>query len=147
MTDPSANDAFLRALAYGHPIWMTIAIAVAVLAARSGLAMRRSRRLRTPRAPNDRRRHLRIAKLAVALVVIGACAGPFSIVWLRGREPFETAHGLAGALALGLFIGAALLGRVLERGRGRPLDAHALLAVLALLASGVAAVTGWVLLP
>ena len=147
MNDPSASDAFLRALAYGHPVWMTIALAVAALAARSGLAMRRARLLRTPRAPDDRRRHLRIAKLAVALVVIGACGGPLSIVWLRGRAPFETAHGLAGALALGLFITAGLLGRVLERGRGRPLDAHALCGVLALLASGVAAVTGFVLLP
>lgn len=147
MSDPSASDAFLRALAYGHPLWMTIAIAVAALAARSGLRMRRARRLAAPRERSALGRHLRIAKLAVAMVMIGALGGPLSMALLRGRAPFETAHAWIGVTAFALFAGAAFLGRRLERGRARPLDAHALLGVLALLASGVAAVTGFVLLP
>ena len=87
------------------------------------------------------------AKLAVALVALGAAGGPLSMALLRDREPFETAHAWFATLALVLFLATAWLGRRLERGRGRPLDAHALLAALALLAAGVAAVTGFVLLP
>lgn len=147
MTDPSAHDPLLRALAYLHPAWMLVALATAAWAARSGLRMRRARRLGTWRDRGDRARHLRTAKLAVALVVLGAAGGPLSIVWLRGRAPFETAHALAGLVALALFVATAVLGRRLELGRGRPLDAHAMVAMLALLASGVAALTGFVLLP
>ena len=147
MSDPASHDAVTRALAYGHPLWMSVALATAALAARSGLRMRRARRLGTRRDPADRSRHLRLAKLAVVLIVFGAGGGPLSMVWLRGRAPFETAHAAVALLALGLFIATAWLGRRLERGRGRPLDAHATVAALALLCAGVAAVTGFVLLP
>ena len=66
---------------------------------------------------------------------------------LRGRDPFGTAHGWIGAIALACFLATAWLGRTLERGKGRPLDAHALLAAFALLFAGIAAITGFVLLP
>jgi nitrate reductase gamma subunit len=46
-----------------------------------------------------------------------------------------------------LFGTVALLGRRMERGDLRPREAHAVAALCALLASGVAAVTGFVLLP
>lgn len=147
MTDPGVGDAWLRALAYGHPLWMIAAIAAAAAAARSGLRMRHARRLGAPRGRDDRRRHLRVAKLAVAMLMAGAIGGPLSMVWLRDRAPFETAHAWVGLLAIALYGAAAILGRRLERGRGRPVDAHALLALLALLASGVAAIAGFVLLP
>lgn len=147
MTDLARDDAWLRLLAYGHPAWMTLAIAVAALAARSGLRMRRARRLGTARDRGDRSRHLRTAKLAVVLVVFGAAGGPLSMALLRGKAPFGTAHAFAGLLALAFYVAAAWLGRRLEHGRGRPLDAHALVALLALLASGLAAITGFVLLP
>ena len=141
------DDAWLRALAYGHPLWMTVAIALAALAARSGLRMRRARRLGTPRDRGDRSRHLRVAKLAVALVLVGAAGGPLSMAFLRGKAPFGTAHAFAGLLAVALYSAAAWLGHRLEHGRGRPLEAHGLVALLALLASGLAAITGFVLLP
>ena len=147
MSDPASRDALTRALAYGHPLWMSAALATAALAARSGLRMRRARRLGTRRDPAERGRHLHRAKLAVALVTLGAAGGPLSMALLRNREPFETAHAWFATLALVLFLATAWFGRRLERGRGRPLDAHALLAALALLAAGVAAVTGFVLLP
>ncbi len=147
MSDPASHDALTRALAYGHPLWMSVAIAMAALAARSGLRMRRARRLGERRDPGDRTRHLRIAKTAVVLITLGAGGGPLSMALLRGRDPFETAHAWIATLALVLFLSTAWLGRQLERGRGRPLDAHALLAALALLCAGVAAVTGFVLLP
>jgi len=46
-----------------------------------------------------------------------------------------------------LFIAVAILGRRLELHRGRPVDAHAILAGLAVLAAAVAVVAGLVLLP
>jgi hypothetical protein len=64
-----------------------------------------------------------------------------------GSDPFETAHGWIGAAAIVLCVSAAWLGRRLERGRSRAVDAHALLALLAVLAAGVAALAGFVLLP
>jgi hypothetical protein len=126
---------------------MGASIACAALALRSGLALRRARHGRGRRGPDDVRRHLARAKPAVIAIALGAGGGPLSMALLRGRAPFESAHGWIGALALALFAATALLGRRLERGRGRPLDAHALAAVLALLAAGLAAATGIVLLP
>jgi len=147
VSDPASHDALTRALAYGHPLWMSAALASAALAARSGLRMRRARRLGARRDPAERGRHLRRAKLAVVLVALGAAGGPLSMALLRDREPFETAHAWFATLALVLFLVTAWLGRRLERGRHRALDAHALSAALALLAAGIAAVTGFVLLP
>lgn len=134
-------------LVYAHPLWMTAALATAALAARAGLRMRRARRGFAARDPADRVRHLRTAKVAVVAIVFGAAGGPLSMAWLRDRTPFETAHGFVGLLALALFIATALLGRRLERGRSRSIETHALVAALALLAAGVAAITGFVLLP
>jgi hypothetical protein len=147
MDDPSAHDPLMRLLAFGHPLWMSVSIAIAVLAARSGLRMRSARRLGTRRDPTARTLHLRRAKLAVSLIAIGFAGGPLSMAFLRGRDPFETAHAFVATLALALFVATALIGRRLERGRSRSLDLHALVAALALLAAGVAAMTGWVLLP
>jgi hypothetical protein len=147
VTDPSAHDPLTRLLAFGHPLWMSVSIAIAVFAARSGLQMRNARRLGTRRNATTRSRHLRTAKLAVALIAIGFTSGPLSMALLRGRDPFETAHAWIATLALGLFATAALIGRRLERGRSQARDVHALVAALALLAAGVAAMTGWVLLP
>ncbi len=134
-------------LVYGHPLWMTAALLTAALAARSGLAMRRARRGVAPRDPRNRAVHLRTAKLAIVAIVVGAAGGPLSMAWLRDRAPFETAHAFVGSLALALFLATAWLGRRLEHGRSRSHETHALLAALALLAGGVAAITGFVLLP
>lgn len=147
MRDPSSDDALLRALAYIHPIWMVATLALAGAALRTGLRMRSARRRRARRERGALQRHLRLAKTAVAMAVIGFAAGPVSMFWLRGRDPFGTAHSLAGITALLLFLVTGILGRRLERGRGRPLDAHALVATLALLTGAVSAVTGFVLLP
>jgi len=126
---------------------MAISIGFAARALRSGLAMRRARHRRCTRHPGDVRRHLARAKPAVLLVLVGFAGGPISMAWLRGRAPFESAHGRIGLVAAALFAATALLGRRLERGRGRPLEAHAVLALCALLAAGLAAATGIVLLP
>jgi uncharacterized membrane protein len=134
-------------LAYAHPLWMSLALVTAALAARSGLRMRSARRLGTRRDPAERARHLRLAKLAVVAIAIGAAGGPLSMHWLRDRPVFETAHGFVATLALALFVATAWIGRGLERGARRDADVHALVAALTLLAGGVAALTGFVLLP
>jgi hypothetical protein len=134
-------------LAWGHPLWMALSLGTAVLAARSGLRMRRARLGVAVRDRADRARHVRLAKIAVVAIVFGAGGGPLSMYWLRDRAPFRTAHAFVGLVALALFVAAAWLGRRLERGQSRARDVHALLAALALLAGGVAAITGFVLLP
>jgi hypothetical protein len=126
---------------------MTGALLVCGLALRSGMAMRRSRRFRTRRAPGLREKHLAMAKPAVAAIVLGFIAGPASSLWLRDWEPLRTFHAWIGIAAGALFIAAMLLGRRLEGGRSRAFDTHALLGLLAMLAALVAFVAGFVLLP
>jgi hypothetical protein len=147
VSDPSPDCDWRGVLAYGHPLWMIASLALTVVAARSGLRMRNARRLGVRRDPDDRGRHLRIAKLGVALVAIGWVGGPLSMALLRDRAPFDTAHAWIATTTLGLFVATAVLGRGLEQGRHRRLDAHALVAMASLLAAGVAAITGFVLLP
>jgi hypothetical protein len=127
---------------------MALSLACLLLALRAGLALRRAR-LRATRsdAPALRRRHLAFVKPAVAALAVGFAGGPLSMLWLRGRDPFETAHALIGVTALALLLAAAWMGRRLERGRSRARDAHALLGVLAALFACAAAAAGLVLLP
>jgi hypothetical protein len=150
--DPTGHDTLYRWLAYGHPAWMLIAIAMAVLALRAGLALRRARLARLPRAADARARHAKLGKVAVTLIVLGFLAGPLSMWLLRGRAPYETAHAFLATFAAALFASVAILGRRLERGSARSrsrrmVDAHAALALLATLAAAVAFATGFVLLP
>jgi hypothetical protein len=134
-------------LAYLHPVWMLLSIGLAVFTLRAGLALRRARRGVAPRDPRMRRRHLRLARPAVALVLVGFLGGPISAVALRGWEPFTTFHGVLGLAVAALFAAAALVGRRLERGRSRAFEAHARLGALAVLGAALAAVAGFVLLP
>lgn len=94
-----------------------------------------------------RAQHLRIAKPAVGMLLIGAVAGPFSWVFLRGGEPLETFHGWVGLAAAALLGSAALLGRRLELGRSRAFDVHALVGALAVLLAALAAMAGLAILP
>lgn len=126
---------------------MLASLVLAFAALRTGLALRRARRGRTRRDPAQRARHLRLAKPAIWLVLAGFAGGPLSMALLRAEPPFGTLHAFAGLVAAALFAGTAIAGWRLERGRGRPRDAHALLGVLALLAAAAAAIAGFVLLP
>jgi hypothetical protein len=125
---------------------MVASIALAAFALRAGLALRRARVVRARPAPTARARHLRFAKPAVVVVTIGFLAGPLSMWWLRDRAPFDTLHALLGTLAAGLFVATGLLGRRLERGGSRAVEAHGRLGLLALLAAAAAAFAGFVLL-
>ncbi len=126
---------------------MVGSILLAVAALRAGLALRRSRRGLARRDPAQRRRHLRLSKPAVWLILVGFAGGPLSMALFRGREPFGTVHAWLGVAAAGCFAATAVLGWRLEHGRGRAHDGHALLGALAVLAAAVAAVAGFVLLP
>jgi hypothetical protein len=126
---------------------MLASLLLVALALRLGLAMRRARRLAARRAPDLRPRHVRLAKLAVTGVSLGFVAGPLSMLWLRERAPFATAHAFLGTATLALFAATYVLGRRLERHRGGQHDAHALFAVLAALLAGATAIAGFVLLP
>lgn len=117
------------------------------VALRSGLALRRGRLRRSEGRGRARARHLRFAKPAVGVLLVGAVAGPFSWVWFRGGEAFETFHGFVGATAALLLIVTALLGRRLEAGRSRAVDAHALAAALAVGLVALAAAAGMAILP
>jgi hypothetical protein len=126
---------------------MLLSIGLALLTLRAGLILRRARLGRAPRDPSLRRRHLRLAKPAVALVLIGFLGGPISAVWLRGWEPFHSFHGVLGLAVASFFTAAWWMGRQLERGRASARNVHAWLGALAVLGAAVAAVAGFVLLP
>jgi len=126
---------------------MVVSVLLCGASLRAGLVIRRARRFRTRRPPELRETHLRVAKLAVIAVGIGFLGGPISAVLLRNWEPFRTFHGGVGLVAGALFAAVAVLGLRLERGRSRRHEAHALLGLLAMLATVIASVAGFVLLP
>jgi hypothetical protein len=126
---------------------MLTGLGVAALAFRNGLRLRRARRGGALRGPELRRNHLRLAKPAVVLVLVGFAGGPISWVWLRGGEPLGTFHGWVGLTVAALFATAAVLGHRIEAGKSRAFDAHAAFGAAALLLGALAAVAGFVLLP
>ena len=126
---------------------MAAGLVLLFLALRSGLALRRTRTTAERRTPAMRPRHLRFAKPAVALLLVGFVAGPFSWVWLRGGEPLGTFHGFVGLAVAALLASAAWLGWRIETGASRAFDVHALLGGLAALLAALAAVAGFILLP
>ncbi|MFP8879444.1 MAG: DUF4079 family protein [Myxococcota bacterium] len=145
--DPATREPLVKALAYAHPLWMVASIALCTLALRAGLALRRTRVKRRRRTADLLSAHLRFAKPAVVVIAIGFAAGPISAVWLRDWAPISTFHSWLGIVVFALFVSAAVLGRRLERGRGRPVEAHAILAGLAVLFAAAAAIAGFILLP
>jgi hypothetical protein len=82
---------------------MLVSLALAVLTLRAGLALRRARRGRAPRDPKLRRRHLRLAKPAVVLVLAGFLGGPISAVALRDWQAFASFHGVLRLAVAALF--------------------------------------------
>jgi hypothetical protein len=126
---------------------MLASLALAAGALRAGLALRRARRLGQRRSADAYRRHLRLAKPALVLLVIGFFAGLASSVFLRGWDALATAHGAVASAALAAFLATGALGRRLERGRTRAVEWHARLAALAVVLAAAALGTGFVLLP
>jgi hypothetical protein len=126
---------------------MLASLALASLALRAGLALRRARRLGQRRSAGAYRRHLRLAKPALALLALGFAGGVASSVWLRGWDALETAHGLVALAALAALLATGALGHRLEHGESRAVEWHARLAALSVLLAAAAIGTGFVLLP
>jgi hypothetical protein len=126
---------------------MLASLALAAATLRAGLRLRAGRRRGAPGLAEARRRHLRLAKRCLPMLLAGFIAGPASAVWLRGWDAFATLHSWIAIVALLLFAATGWLGRRLERGALRWRDIHARLAIAALLAGAAALGTGFVLLP
>jgi len=133
---------------------MVVSLSLALLALRTGLLLRRARLRRIPAPRGTRATHVRVAKVAVAMLMLGFLAGPLSTLLLRGWTPFATFHGFAGATAGILFAVTARKGRALERGPARGgandphnRDVHAILALASVGCGAMAAFAGFVLLP
>jgi hypothetical protein len=126
---------------------MLLSLALAAAALRAGLALRRARRLGQRRSADVYRRHLRLAKPTLVMLVLGFAAGLASSVLLRGWDAFGTAHGLVTSAALASFLATGAIGRRMERGRSRAVEWHARLAALSVLLAAAALGTGFVLLP
>jgi hypothetical protein len=122
-------------------------IALALLALRAGVAVRRARRRGEGAISALRRRHLSLAKPAALLVLAGFLGGPLSMWLLRDRAPFATLHAALGVIAATLFVATALLGRRVEQGRLDAAALHGRLGLAALIAAGAATAAGFVLLP
>ncbi len=144
---PEDPDSLARALAWAHPTWMLLSTGAVLVALRQGLRLRRARQAGARRSPELRRRHLLVARPAVAALLVGFVLGPVSAVALRGFEPLGTFHGALGVVVAVLFSGAAWVGHGLAHGRSQARDLHALLGGLGVLLAAVAAVAGFVLLP
>lgn len=126
---------------------MVASLLLAAAALRAGLSLRRARAAQRPPPPGARRRHLRLARPAVALVCVGFAGGLASSIWLRGFTPLASFHGVLALIALSLFLATARQGARLERGDLRVRALHARLGAGALLLGVAAAIAGLVLLP
>jgi hypothetical protein len=145
--DPTGHDPLAFYLAYLHPLWMLASLTLALLALRAGLALRRARRLGQRRTADAYRRHLRRAKPALVLLVLGFAGGIASALFLRGWEALESAHGIVASAALAALLATGTLGWRLEHGASRAVEWHARLAALSVLLAAAAIGTGFVLLP
>lgn len=135
----------MRWLAYLHPALMLVVLGLGLVVLREGLRIRQAR---LQRLRFDSRRHRRLARIFVALVLLGLTTGLASMGWLRGKALFESVHAvLVSGVTLSL-LGAALLGRGLERGAGaRVRSVHVLLGAGGLLLALTAAIAGFAILP
>jgi hypothetical protein len=129
---------------------MLLALALAAVALRAGLKMRRRRTRGEPPRRGLLASHLRVARPAVLLLLVGFLGGPVSAAWLRDWAPFGTLHAWLGVLAAGLFAAAGWMGWRMQHGqlsRSRGANVHGALGTLAMLAGAAAAAAGMVLLP
>jgi hypothetical protein len=133
-------------LVWVHPVLMAALLALALLVLREGLRIRRGRIVGRR---VDSRRHRRLGRTAVPLLIAGFAGGLASMAWLRPGE--EVAGSVHFRLALPALVGLAaggLLGLRLERGAGMQTRAlHAWLGALGLLLGLAAAGASFAILP
>jgi len=146
-TDPTRVDETAKLLAYLHPAFMVATITLVLVVLREGIRMRKLRLARKPVSRALRDRHTKLAKPAVAMVMVGLLGGVVSIVELRARAPLGTFHAFAALLSASLFGAAAWIGHRIEARKSRAVEAHGWLGLAATLAAALASLGGFVLLP
>jgi hypothetical protein len=136
----------VKGLSYLHPAAMVTVLALGLFVLRDGLRIRNGRLVRRPVGS---RRHRRLAKLLVLLVVAGFGSGLYSMAGLRGKALFGSVHAWLATGALVGFSAGGAAGLWLERRmRVEPLRAvHAVTASVGLLLGLAAAVAGLAILP
>jgi hypothetical protein len=141
------DTTILRVLAFFHPAWMLIGLAMAITTVRLGLEIRKRRKSgrSVPRTLRDR--HLWFGRRTLALIGIGFVLGPLSMFFLRGREAFDSFHGILGIIVASLFAFTGWTGRNLLRGDAEARDLHRIAAAASLAAALLSAVAGFILLP
>jgi hypothetical protein len=137
----------LRMLAFVHPAWMLVSIAMALATARLGLEIRKLRLAGRPPGASRRRRHLRLGKATLIAIAIGFLMGPLSMHFLRDRSVLDSFHGVLGLIVAGLFAWTGWSGRSLSLGNREARDVHRIAAASSLGAALVSAVAGFILLP
>jgi hypothetical protein len=145
--DPAAREVFSRFLAYGHPFWMVVTTGLLALALREGLSLRKARARGTGISSRARMLHVKVARVAVVALVLGAMAGPLSAVYLRGWSAFGTLHAWVASSVATLAIVTAVFGLRLYRGTGNRTALHGWLGLATVFGTAAAFLTGLVLLP
>lgn len=131
-------------LAYLHPIFGAIVLALLVYVASLGLRLRTVRRGR----PRLAALHARLAPWAYAGVLISWAGGLLSSWLLRGDlEVARTFHFRTGLLIAVLLSGSALTARRLSRGSAGARELHPWLGAVAALLAAAQAVTGLRIMP
>jgi hypothetical protein len=125
---------------------MTICLGVLFVVLRLGLRSRKARLVGAPLDVNLIKLHMRLAKPAVAFVMLGFVGGGLSSSLIRNWSLMESFHAIVALVVVALFCVTAFLGRRAERGEGEP-GTHGLFGLLAMLGSALAAVAGFILLP
>jgi len=136
-----------RTLAFVHPAWMLVSIALALATARLGLEIRKLRLAGQPAGASRRRRHLWLGKTTLIAIGIGFAMGPLSMHFLRDRSVFDSFHSVLGIIVVGLFAWTGWSGRALSLGNHAARDVHRIAAASSLGAALVSAVAGFILLP
>ena len=141
------EETILRTLAFAHPAWMLLSIAMALATARLGLEIRKLRLADQPAGASRRRRHLRLGKATLLAIAVGFVMGPLSMYFLRDRSVFDSFHSILGIIVAGLFAWTGWSGRALSCGNRDARDVHRIAAASSLGAAFVSAVAGFILLP
>jgi hypothetical protein len=104
-------------LAFLHPVWQSVGIALGFVALREGLALRRGRRTALQASPRaaQRARHVWLGKCCVWIIGSGYLLGLGELIFVRREPILRSAHFYFATLALGLFGWGAMYGFAMLR--------------------------------
>jgi hypothetical protein len=139
-------------LAFLHPVWQSVGIALGFVALREGLRMRRRRREQVSTAiPSAQRwRHIRLGQCSMWFIASGYLLGMGELWFNRGEPVLRSGHFYLATVALGLFCWGVLYGFAMLRNSAayaEQRDLHGFLLPLALVLLVGAGFFGLRLLP